>query len=76
MRTQRMLSLVAALSILLCSSLFPERASGVSKNIVNPLLPSGPDPWVEYEDGLYYVMRTTGDNLTLWKTRSLAMSES
>jgi len=76
MRTQRMLSLVAALSILLCSSLFPERASGVSKNIVNPLLPSGPDPWVEYEDGLYYVMRTTGDNLTLWKTRSLAELKS
>ena len=76
MRTQRMLSLVAALSILLCSSLFPQRASAVSKNIVNPLLPSGPDPWVEYEDGLYYVMRTTGDNLTLWKTRSLAELKS
>ncbi|MDQ6666442.1 MAG: glycoside hydrolase family 43 protein, partial [Acidobacteriota bacterium] len=37
----------------------------------NPLLPSGPDPWVEYHDGYYYYMNTTGRNLTLWKTRSI-----
>lgn len=38
----------------------------------NPLLPTGPDPWVEYHDGFYYYMNTTGKNLTLWKTRSMA----
>jgi len=37
----------------------------------NPLLPSGPDPWVEYRDGYYYYMNTTGRNLTVWKTRSI-----
>ena len=40
--------------------------------IVNPLMPSGPDPWVEYKDGFYYFMRTTTTNLTVWKTRSMA----
>lgn len=38
----------------------------------NPLLPSGPDPWVVYRDGYYYYMNTTAVNLTIWKTRSLA----
>jgi GH43 family beta-xylosidase len=38
----------------------------------NPVLPSGPDPWVEYKDGFYYYMNTTGKNLTVWKTRSIA----
>jgi GH43 family beta-xylosidase len=38
----------------------------------NPLLPSGPDPWSTYRDGFYYYMHTTGNNLTLWKTRDLA----
>jgi GH43 family beta-xylosidase len=38
----------------------------------NPVLPSGPDPWVEYKDGFYYYMNTTGTNLTVWKTRNVA----
>ena len=37
----------------------------------NPLLPSGPDPWVTYKDGFYYYMNSTQNNLTLWKTRSV-----
>src|SRR5207248_10045834 len=43
-----------------------------SKAIINPLLPVGPDPWVEFKDGFYYYMNTTVTNLTLWKTRSMA----
>ena len=38
----------------------------------NPLLPAGADPWVIYHDGYYYYTQTTGGNLTLWKTKSLA----
>src|SRR5438045_4076704 len=38
----------------------------------NPLLPSGPDPWVLYRDGFYYYMNTTGNNLVIRKTRSIA----
>lgn len=38
----------------------------------NPLLPSGADPWAIYHAGYYYYTHTTGNNLTLWKTRNLA----
>lgn len=37
----------------------------------NPLLPSGPDPWVTLRNGYYYYMNSTGDNLTIWKTRDI-----
>lgn len=42
-----------------------------NSTFTNPLLPSGPDPWVEYHDGVYYYMNTTVKNLTLWKTRNM-----
>ena len=38
----------------------------------NPLLPSGADPWVIYDNGFYYYMNSTGVNLTIWKTRNVA----
>ena len=38
----------------------------------NPILPSGADPWVTYQDGFYYYMNSTGNNLTIWKTRNVA----
>ena len=37
----------------------------------NPLLPSGPDPWVIADHGFYYYMNSTGQNLTVWKTRDI-----
>ena len=40
--------------------------------LVNPLLPSGADPWVTSRGGFYYYMNTTGRSLRIWKTRSLA----
>ena len=42
----------------------------------NPLLPVGPDPWVEAKDGFYYYMNTTDTNLTVSKTRSMAALKS
>jgi len=45
---------------------------GVPKQFANPLLPSGPDPWVFTYKGYFYYMNTTGRNLTLWKTRDLS----
>lgn len=42
----------------------------------NPLLSSGADPWSIYKDGYYYYTHTTGSNITLWKTKSLAMLPS
>lgn len=37
----------------------------------NPLLLSGPDPWVTKEGADYYYMHTLGDRLAIWKTRDL-----
>lgn len=42
-----------------------------TRTFQNPLLPSGPDPWVIVHDGIYYFMSTTGVNLTIWKTRHI-----
>jgi len=49
-----------------------QAAGATSTTFHNPLLPSGADPWVTYADGFYYYMNTTGDNLTIWKTRNVA----
>ncbi|MGX5731356.1 glycoside hydrolase family 43 protein [Pseudoxanthomonas beigongshangi] len=38
----------------------------------NPLLPSGPDPWIARDGGIYYYMGTHGDRLAIRKTRDLA----
>lgn len=42
-----------------------------SSTFTNPLLPTGADPWVIYDGGLYYYTNTTGNNITLWKTRDI-----
>ncbi len=49
-----------------------ETAAAPAPAIRNPLLPSGPDPWVTYRNGFYYYMNTTGDSLGIRKTRSVA----
>ena len=38
----------------------------------NPLLASGPDPWVVQKDGYYYYMATTGGNVTIRKTAKMS----
>jgi GH43 family beta-xylosidase len=42
-----------------------------AQTFTNPLLNSGADPWILYRAGYYYYMNTTGNNLTIWKTRSI-----
>ncbi|GAB3909295.1 glycoside hydrolase family 43 protein [Larkinella knui] len=51
---------------------FISTSIGFGQMLSNPLLPSGADPWSIHKDGFYYYTHTTGRNLTLWKTRSLA----
>jgi GH43 family beta-xylosidase len=43
-----------------------------SKTFTNPLLPAGADPWCIYKGGYYYYTNTTGVNITIWKTKSIA----
>src|SRR5690349_21358174 len=38
----------------------------------NPLLSSGPDPWVIQQDSLYYYTNTSGDRIRLWRTTTLS----
>ncbi|QDA61424.1 glycoside hydrolase family 43 protein [Hymenobacter jejuensis] len=38
----------------------------------NPLLPSGPDPWVYQKDGSYYYMHTLNTQLRIWKTAKMS----
>ncbi len=37
----------------------------------NPLLSSGPDPWVVQKDGYYYYTHTLGNKVALWKTKKI-----
>ena len=37
----------------------------------NPILPTGPDPWVFTWNGHYYFTATTTKNLTLWDTTDI-----
>lgn len=38
----------------------------------NPLLSSGPDPWVAQKDGYYYYTETQGNKISLWKTKAMS----
>ena len=38
----------------------------------NPLLPAGADPWCIYKNGYYYYTNTTGRNISIWKTKTIA----
>lgn len=38
----------------------------------NPLLSSGPDPWVVQKDTFYYYTHTTGNNITLYTTPKIS----
>ena len=41
-------------------------------SFVNPLLSSGPDPWVYKKDSLYYYTHTLGNRIALWKTKKMS----
>ncbi|HPT26951.1 MAG TPA: glycoside hydrolase family 43 protein [Bryobacteraceae bacterium] len=55
-----------------CAFLVAFAAAGQPATFTNPLLPAGADPWSIHMDGWYYYTHTTGQNITLWRTRSLA----
>ncbi len=42
-----------------------------ANTFANPLLPTGPDPWVVYWKGFYYYSNSSGNNLTLRKTADI-----
>lgn len=38
----------------------------------NPLLSSGPDPFVAQKDGFYYYTQTLGNKISIWKTTAMS----
>jgi len=44
----------------------------VADSFTNPLLPSGPDPWVYRKDSLYYYTHTLGNRIAIWKTTKMS----
>ncbi|HEY8971309.1 MAG TPA: glycoside hydrolase family 43 protein, partial [Puia sp.] len=52
-------------------SAFPVVEAAPAGTFVNPLLPSGPDPYSCYHDGYYYYTHTMGNRLDLWKTKDI-----
>lgn len=43
-----------------------------SNTFANPILSSGPDPWVIKHDTSYYYMHTLGNRIGLWKTSKMS----
>lgn len=37
----------------------------------NPLLPSGADPWIFYDNGYYYYTNTLGNRIGIWRTKDI-----
>lgn len=46
-------------------------AGALAETFTNPLLDSGPDPWVTADNDFYYYTSTRGNRLELWKTRDI-----
>lgn len=59
---------ISAVLLLAFSTVTAIAQSAAPGKFTNPLLPSGPDPWVVADSGHYYFTCTTAKNLTLWKT--------
>lgn len=47
-------------------------SNGNANTFTNPLLTSGPDPWVEQKGDWYYVTHTTGKDLRLYRTKRMS----
>jgi GH43 family beta-xylosidase len=43
-----------------------------ANNFVNPLLSSGPDPWIIKKDNNYYYTHTLGNRISVWKTQKVS----
>ena len=55
------------------SAITPAAVLDTATHFRNPLLAVGPDPWVIYQAGTYYVTHTTGNDLRLYKTPKMSL---
>ncbi|MEH0156392.1 glycoside hydrolase family 43 protein [Limibacter armeniacum] len=54
--------------LLLMVVLLSAGVSYAQDTFTNPLLPTGPDPWITHINGHYYYMNTLGNRLKIWRT--------
>src|SRR3546814_17657497 len=69
-RIRQSAALLAA--ALLAGMVAPAGGADAPSTFTNPLLSSGPDPWITQVDGVYYYTHTLGDRLMLWRTANIA----
>lgn len=43
-----------------------------ANTFTNPLLPSGPDPWIVQKGNFYYYTQTLGNRIAVWKTTAVS----
>ena len=51
---------------------FATKPSPAPGTFTNPLLPGGPDPWMVYHEGFYYLTRTTSRHVAIRRAASIA----
>ncbi|HEY9256830.1 glycoside hydrolase family 43 protein [Chitinophaga sp.] len=64
--------LLSGICLLLISAVCHAARPDTTGVFTNPLLGSGPDPWVIQQDGMYYYSNTTGHNLVIRKTAAMS----
>src|SRR5215207_176378 len=50
----------------------PDPGPDPSTLFTNPLLSSGPDPWIIKKDSFYYYTHTLGNRISVWKTKKVS----
>ncbi|GFE90027.1 glycoside hydrolase family 43 protein [Steroidobacter agaridevorans] len=63
---------VVALAVLAGCATPAIAAPSSAATYTNPLLQSGPDPWITQVDGVYYYTHTLGNRIALWRTDNIA----
>lgn len=63
---------IACFSLMCCFPVLLSAQDKTSQTFTNPLLSNGPDPWITWHDGYYYYTHTSGNSVSLRKTRNIA----
>lgn len=68
-------TLIAGLALAGCTagvSTLQSTPAAAQATFTNPLLTSGPDPWITRDGDTYYYMHTLGNRIAIWKTNDIS----
>src|SRR4051812_31637661 len=51
----------------------PPAPGGTDTSFINPLLSTGPDPWVVKKDSMYYYTHTFGNRIAIFATKKMSL---